>query len=194
MNIRKFAATAIMTIAATGIAGGTAYADVSVEDTAAAPDKGVDHGVAYDISRQEGSGTFSMTLEGGTFAIRDGRLSITNAAGTEISNVALTVTTEEGQLDLQPTVTDNGTRLTATPVARWLSQRQLNIETGSKIGSAIGGLVGMIGILGYGVLALITMPVGMIIGGLIGAGIGAAIPASDEPNILELTCNRWSCH
>lgn len=193
MKIRKFTATAMLSIAATVISGGIAHADSASTDSGPSVLAGSDHGVSFQLSKSEDTQSVSATLNGGTFSVHDGVLTVSDNAGAVVSSVPLTLNTTKGELDLQASVTDNGTHLTATPIARWLSQRNINTEIGFGIGATVGMLIGMVGLVGFGILALVTMPIGFIIGGAIGAGIGGALPASDVPDILELNCYGNVC-
>ncbi|MFI9508444.1 hypothetical protein [Nocardia sp. NPDC052566] len=194
MRIKKFLVTAALTVAATGIAAGTAHAGPHAE-TIGEPValQGADHGAAFTISWPADSADITVALNGGRFVATSTGFTVTDASGARIGEVPFRFATDEATVDLAPTVDQTGTRLTVEPIDRVLSQRQLNTEVGAGIGGTIGfvtgAFLGLFGLIGFGGLAIITIPAGMLLGALAGAGIGgdigAAIPASDEPTWFE---------
>lgn len=197
MHLMKFAVATVMTAAVTVTASGFAHADVP-----AAPQErpfalqGTDHGVAFTISQSSDLKEVTVNLDGGRFTATDTGYTVSDATGARIGEIPFRTDTSDGTVELSATVDRTGTHLTAKPIGEWLSQRQVNTEVGAGIGGTIGfvlgSFLGLFGLIGMGVLAIITIPVGMIAGGLIGAGIGGAIgnslPASDEPNIYKYYC------
>ncbi|GAB4582293.1 hypothetical protein [Nocardia sp. IFM 10818] len=196
MQLKRFTVAAVLTAAVTGIASGTASATPQAPEMAPISLQGTDHGVAFTISQSPDLQDITVVLDGGRFTATDTGIAVADRNGARIGEIPFSVTTPNGTVALSATVDQSGTELTAKPIDRWLSQRQLNAEIGAGIGGTIGfvlgSFLGLFGLIGMGVLAIITIPVGMIAGGLIGAGIGGAIgaslPASDEPNIFEYHC------
>ncbi|WP_405166706.1 hypothetical protein OG203_17370 [Nocardia sp. NBC_01499] len=199
MHIKKFLVTAALTVAATGIAAGTAHAGpraLPQGDPEPVALQGTDHGVAFTISRSADSADVVVTLNGGRFTATPTGFTVSDSSGARIGEIPSRFATDEQTVDLASSVDQTGTRLTAKPIDRFLSQRQLNIEEGAGIGGTLGFLagtfIGMFGLIGFGVLAIITIPAGMLLGALAGAGIGAAIggsiPASDEPTWYQYQC------
>ncbi|WP_216916923.1 hypothetical protein [Nocardia noduli] len=196
MQLTKFVVTTILTAAVTAIAGGTANAEAPVAQAAPFSLQGADHGVAFTISRSSDSEDVTVALDGGRFTATDTGYTVLDAAGARIGEIPFRATTSDGTVDLAATVDPTGTHLTAKPIDGWVSQRQVNIQMGAGIGGTvgfvIGSFLGLFGLIGMGVLAFVTIPVGMIAGGLIGAGIGGAIggslPASDELNLWQYHC------
>ncbi|TQM30125.1 hypothetical protein [Nocardia bhagyanarayanae] len=201
MIIRKFAVTALLTITATGIAGGVTYAAPTAEET---NHSGTESGVAYQISQSEDGRNLTAKLEGGTFALTETALTVRDKSGTVVAAVPLTVTIDGADtVELRPQLSTDGASLTASPIGYWskTSPKQRNIEAGIGIGAALGVFGGLflgvaVTLVSMGLLAPIALPVGLIAGviagGAIGAGIGASIPASDLPDRWEYTPECWN--
>ncbi|WP_433714880.1 hypothetical protein ACQP2U_13015 [Nocardia sp. CA-084685] len=211
MRIKKYAATAVLTIAAIGITCGTSDAqppaqpDVSAE---ALPSntQGTDHGVAYCVDRGRDGKTLTAVLTGGTFDIDEDTINVIAADGTVVSSLPLQLPLGDQEVTLTPRLDANGTKLVAdvaaNPIGYWrkTSPHQRSIEAGMGIGAAIGGLGGallgiVIGIATMGLLIPITLPVGLLVGVLggmaVGGAAGAAIPNSDVPDQWDY---QQECH
>ncbi|MRH87229.1 hypothetical protein GFY24_07090 [Nocardia sp. SYP-A9097] len=200
MHIRKFAVTAMFTIGATAIGGGISYAAPDSEAAAVTNLAGVDQGVHYAIDRSDASKTVTATLTDGAFVFTGTDIQVVNAAGAVTATLPMAVDDGTNMVVLQPTITDNGTKLVAEPVFRPYvnctpsSPRQRSIQTGMGLVGGLGALVG--GVVGFAIaiatmgIGLIAVPFTAIIGALIGAGLGAAagaaVPNSDEQD-------GWMC-
>lgn len=203
MNSRKLVATAIIGIAATAIAGGTAYA--APESSAQDPQSithlaGDESGIHYDTVRSNTDKTVTTTLSGGTFVLTDSGVQVLNANGVVTSTMPAAITDGTNEIALQPKISDGGTKLVATPIfepIRWdcspSSPRSRSIEAGaglaSLVGAFVGGIVGIaiaVATMGIGIIALpFTALIGALIGLAVGGAAGAAVPNSDRQDAWE---------
>ncbi|MFE3195762.1 hypothetical protein ACFXHA_42650 [Nocardia sp. NPDC059240] len=196
MHFKKFLATAAFTAAATAIATAPAQADAPAPTATPVSITGTDHGVAFTVSQVADSNEVTVDLDGGHFTATGTGIEVTDATGTRIGEIPFSLTTSQGTIALAAEVGRTDTHLSAQPIDGWVSQRQVNQQIGAAIGGAvgfaIGAFAGLLGLVGMGVLAIITVPVGMLAGLLIGGGIGFAIgtsvPASDVPDMWEYHC------
>ncbi|MBD0323263.1 MAG: ammonium transporter, partial [Aldersonia sp.] len=184
MNLRRLAATAVLTIAAVGIAAGTSHAD-------AAPAE-----IGYE-AKLVGDDVVT-TLNGGFFAIEgDGKqVAVKDGGGNDVVVLPLAYNLDDRNYPLEQHISNDGKTLTLTPVtdvarsevapsllrevasteenqgAMEAFKSQLGIATavGSLIGLAIGAVAG--GIIG-GIATAVTGP-GLILGILAGIATGAA--------------------
>lgn len=194
MGIKKIAVAATFTLAATGIVGNVAQAEPAPAISAYPSTlTGAEQDVAFAVSRSADGKRLFADLSGGTFSMTADAVRVTDAAGTVIASLPLTIELDQGTVELRPRLDATGTHLSAEPIGYWhqTSPRERSIQTGMAIGAftgaLAGGIIGLaIGIAGAGVLALITLPVGFLggalLGGAIGAGLGAAVPNSDIPD------------
>ncbi|MFD6156929.1 hypothetical protein ACFWF7_04265 [Nocardia sp. NPDC060256] len=193
MGIKKIAAVATFTLAATGIAGTVAHAEPVASSAQPSSVQGAEHDVAFEVAKSADGKSLAATLFGGTFSMTEDAVQVTDRAGAVVASLPLTIELDQGTVELRPRIDAAGTRLTAEPIGYWrqTSPRQRSIEAGMAIGAFTGALTGAIvglaiGIAGAGVLALLTFPAGFLagalVGGAIGAGLGAAVPNSDVPD------------
>ncbi|PXX59322.1 hypothetical protein DFR70_112239 [Nocardia tenerifensis] len=175
MNIRKFVATAALTIAATGIAAATAHGEAQVADAFT----GVDHGVAYTAAVAPDRSSATVTLAAGKFVLTpDQGISVLAPDGSLVATVPATIQSVAGQqVRVAPAVDADATTLTLQPVgaaAPELGAPQFIGDAGTTvagvlIGCAIGFLIGLI-------FAIVGAVPGCIIGGIIGGIAGANQP------------------
>lgn len=116
MHIQKFVATAVFTIAATVLTGGTSYAAPAPETATVTELAGVDQGVHYAINRDDATKTVTATITDGTFLLTEAGVQVINAAGAVTSTMPMAIDDGTNAVVLQPKITDNGTKLTAEPI------------------------------------------------------------------------------
>lgn len=211
MRIKKFAATAALTVAAVGITCGTADAEPVPQPNASAPVlpgsvHGEDRGVVYNVDRGADGRTLTAELSGGRFDVTADAINVIATDGTQVASLPLQLQLGDHVVDLHPRVDSDGTKLAAdvaaSPIGHWrkTSPRQRSIEAGMGIGAALGGIGGallgiIVGIATMGMLIPITLPVGLLVGVLggmaVGGAAGAAIPNSDVPDQWDY---QQECH
>jgi len=183
MKYRKFAATALMAIAAMGVATGTSYADpatppAATEEVPLAAE-GVEKGVDYSAVIADAGRSIVTTVTGGAFTLdADGSaVTLKNDAGEEVTRIPLTArqATDGTEVQIAATVDESGTALTLTPEAeaiavqdisaqQWFFAELQRASLGAAVGAVIGGLIGLFGFV-----------VGVIPGAAIGAVIGLLV-------------------
>ncbi|WP_054813022.1 hypothetical protein [Nocardia arizonensis] len=178
MRAKKFAATALLAVGATGITAGVAAAQ-PVSNTEFGV-RGVDHGIAYVAAPSADGRGITTSVDAGRFVLAaDGRsVSLTDAAGGVVATVPLALRAVNQTIALAPRIDAEGRTLTLTPqadaaqtataideAADTLARKQYNAGIGALIGAGIGAVIGFF--LG-GVGALVTVPIGAGIGALIG--------------------------
>ncbi|MEU1523657.1 hypothetical protein ACWDO0_01105 [Nocardia rhamnosiphila] len=197
MKYKKFAATAIMAAAATGIAAGTGYAApaptapaVEQQQNAVPEVTGHDRGVDYTLALAEAGKSLVTTVSGGAFSLdaANDAVVLSNAAGERLTSIPLTQATNGQVVSIAATIDEDNSRLTltprATPVAgapsqaqfigaqQWFMSELQAASLGAAVGAAIGAAVG-----------LLFLGVGVIPGAIIGAGIGLAVAGG--PPLLD---------
>jgi hypothetical protein len=197
MRINKFAATALLTIAATGITAATANAA-----PVAHPDviRGADHGVSYTSTLSPDRTGVTTTLGSGQFAETPDATAVRVIApdGATIARVPLAYEVAGRHLELTPTIAAGGTRLTLTPTGRTTPVRDarafnntvkaesvsatvilgftVDIVVGAVVGALIGAVIGLlVGALFLIVGAIPGVLVGLAVGAVVGGCIGAAL-------------------
>ncbi|HLS78477.1 MAG TPA: hypothetical protein VK083_16975 [Nocardia sp.] len=183
MNYKKTAATALMAIAAMGVATGTSYADPAVppaaSEEATLSANGTEKGVDYSAVIADAGRSIVTTVTGGAWSLdADGEaVTLTNAAGEEVTRIPLTAqqATDGAAVQIAATVDESGTKLTLTPQAeviavqdisaqQWFFDELQRASLGAAVGAVIGGLIGLFGFV-----------VGVIPGAAIGAVIGLLV-------------------
>lgn len=197
MKYKKFAATALLAIAATGVSAGTAYAaptpaPPAVQDqTAAAPSvKGQDQGVSYALQLADAGKSVVTSVTGGAFSLATDKQSVTltNAAGATVATIPLTQSAKGEQVEIAAAIADDATQLTLTPKVAPTANAPVAAEfigaqdwffaelQRASLGALVGGLIGAaIGILFFGV--------GILPGAVLGAIIGLAVAGG--PSLLN---------
>ncbi|MEV6558802.1 hypothetical protein AB0M22_24030 [Nocardia sp. NPDC051756] len=197
MKYKKFAATALLAIAATGVSAGTAYAapapaPPAVQDqTAAVPSvKGEDQGVSYALQLADAGKSVVTSVTGGAFSLAADQQSVTltNAAGQTVTSIPLTQSVKGEQVEIAATVADDAKQLTLTPKVAPNANAPVAAEfigaqdwffaelQRASLGALVGGLIGAaIGILFFGV--------GILPGAVLGAIIGLAVAGG--PSLLN---------
>ncbi|WP_194816062.1 hypothetical protein [Nocardia sp. XZ_19_385] len=196
MRISRITATAILTLAATGLASGVVHAEpapappaqVSPVDDSPLDLRGSFKEVAYQVAVAEDRKSTITTLENGRFAlVADSKVvTVTDNAGQIIAALPMTIDVEGHKIDLRPVIEEAGTRLSLAPNSpsdapvRDISSQerffadieryQPQILQGAAIGAVIGFLVGFP--LGLFVFDVITVPITTVVGGVIGAFAG----------------------
>ncbi|MFD6161021.1 hypothetical protein ACFWF7_42745 [Nocardia sp. NPDC060256] len=196
MKYKKFAATALLAIAATGVSAGTAYAapvpaPPAVQDQAAAPTvKGQDQGISYDLQLADAGKSVVTNVTGGAFSLAADKQSVTltNAAGETVTTIPLTQTAKGEQVAIAAAIADDAKQLTLTPQVAPTANAPVAAEfigaqdwffaelQRSSLGALVGGLIGAaVGILFFGV--------GILPGAVLGAIIGLAVAGG--PSLLN---------
>ncbi|MFI9404973.1 DUF6861 domain-containing protein [Nocardia sp. NPDC052316] len=195
MKYKKFAATALLAIAATGITAGTAYAApvppaVQDQTTAAQPVKGTDQGVSYALQLADAGKSVVTSVTGGAFSLAADKQSVTltNAAGEAVTTIPLTATAKGEQVEIAAAIADDAKQLTLTPKVAPSANAPVAAEfigaqewffaelQRASLGAAVGGLIGAaIGFLFFGV--------GILPGAVLGALIGLAVAGG--PSLLN---------
>ncbi|MGW4366343.1 hypothetical protein ACWEKT_11920 [Nocardia takedensis] len=178
MTVKKFAATALLAVAATGVTAGVAAAQPVPSSEFAV--RGVDRGVSYVAAPTADGRGITATVESGRFLLAaDSRsVTLTDAAGAVVATVPLGLQAAGTTIALTPGIDADGRTLTLRPQAEagqtaqaideaadTLARKQYNAGVGAVIGAGIGAVIGFF--LG-GVGALVTVPIGAGIGALIG--------------------------
>ncbi|MFF3223906.1 DUF6861 domain-containing protein [Nocardia suismassiliense] len=195
MKYKKFAATALLAIAATGVAAGTAYAApvppaVQDQTTAAQTVKGTDQGVSYALQLADAGKSVVTSVTGGAFSLAADKQSVTltNAAGEAVTTIPLTATAKGEQVEIAAAIADDAKQLTLTPKVAPSANAPVAAEfigaqewffaelQRASLGAAVGGLIGAaIGFLFFGV--------GILPGAVLGALIGLAVAGG--PSLLN---------
>lgn len=180
MKYTRFAATALLAVAATGVTAGTTYAAPAdsapaVQEQATSPAvQGQDRGVDYAVALADAGRSIVTTVTGGAFALdADGTaVTLTNEAGEVVASIPLTGQQQGRDVAIAADVAADGSALTLTPAAgsvggikdisaqEWFFAELQRASLGAAVGAVIGGLLGLLGI--------VTVIPGAIIGGVIG--------------------------
>lgn len=148
MKYKKFAATALLAIAATGVSAGTAYAAPSpaapaTQHQAAAPTvTGRDQGVDYALTLADAGKSVVTSVTGGAFTLAADKQSVSlrNAAGETVTTIALTATAKGQQVRIAAAIADDAKRLTLTPKVEPSANAPVAAEfIGALIGLAVAG-------------------------------------------------------
>lgn len=194
MRYKKFAATAIMAAAATGVAAGTGYAApapaapaVEQQQNAVPEVAGHDRGVDYTLALAEAGKSLVTTVSGGAFSLdaADNAVVLTNAAGERLTSIPLSQQVGDQVVSVAARIDADNSRLTltpqATPVAgapaqaefigaqQWFMAELQRASLGAAVGAAIGAGIGFL-----------FLGIGLLPGAIIGAGIGLAV-AGGQP-------------
>lgn len=195
MKYKKFAATALLAIAATGVSAGTAYAapaPPAVQDqTTAVPSvKGEDQGVSYALQLADAGKSVVTSVTGGAFSLAADKQSVTltNAAGQTVTSIPLTQSVKGEQVQIAAAIAEDTKQLTLTPKVAPNANAPVAAEfigaqdwffaelQRASLGALVGGLIGAaIGILFFGV--------GILPGAVLGAIIGLAVAGG--PSLLN---------
>lgn len=192
MNLKKFAATSVLVIAALGVGTGTSYAA-----PAPAPDP-----VGYQ-THVDGRSVVTVLDAGGFHVTSDGQLiEVRNDAGDVLQTLPLSIRVGDREFSIAPVIEGRTLTLTpvdaprdvAAPVADVAAPFEFGPDTlaqlangvgdavtiGSLIGTVVGALVGCVAPASVGAAAATCLPglaAGAGIGGVVGtiAGGGAAL-------------------
>ncbi|WP_280494001.1 hypothetical protein [Nocardia asiatica] len=195
MRYKKFAATALLAVAATGVTAGTAYADptppAAQDQAAAAPAvTGTDQGVGYALQLADAGKSVVTSVTGGAFSVDTANQSVTlrNSAGETVTSIPLTATAKGQEVRIAAAVADEGRQLTLTPQVEPTANAPVAAEfigaqewffaelQRAALGALVGGLIGAaIGIVFFGV--------GILPGAVLGALIGLAVAGG--PSLLN---------
>ncbi|MGW4092263.1 hypothetical protein [Nocardia sp. NPDC004750] len=195
MRYKKFAATALLAVAATGVAAGTSYAapvPPAVQDQAAAAPTvtGSDQGVGYALQLADAGKSVVTSVTGGAFSVDTDNRAVTlkNSAGETVTTIPLTATAKGQEVRIAAAVADEGRQLTLTPQVAPTANAPVAAEfigaqewffaelQRASLGALVGGLIGAaIGIVFFGV--------GILPGAVLGALIGLAVAGG--PSLLN---------
>ncbi|MEU8896566.1 hypothetical protein [Nocardia sp. NPDC048505] len=187
MRISRIAATALLAVAATGLAGGVVAAEPAQADVPLDL-RGSFQEVGYQVAVAGDRKSTVTTLERGRFAlVADNKVvTVADDAGHILAAFPLTIDVEGHKIDLRPLIDEAGTRLSLAPdglseapvrdVAAQerffadIERYQPQVLQGAAIGAAIGFLVGFP--LGLFIFDVITVPIATVVGAVIGAFVG----------------------
>ncbi|MFI9408846.1 hypothetical protein [Nocardia gamkensis] len=195
MRYKKFAATALLAVAATGVTAGTSYAaptpPAAQEQPAAVPTvTGTDQGVGYALQLADAGKSVVTSVTGGAFSVDTDNRSVTlkNSAGETVTSIPLTATAKGQEVNIAAAVADEGRQLTLTPQVAPTANAPVAAEfigaqewffaelQRASLGALVGGLIGAaIGIVFFGV--------GILPGAVLGALIGLAVAGG--PSLLN---------
>ncbi|MEW1739553.1 hypothetical protein AB0346_26750 [Nocardia beijingensis] len=195
MRYKKFAATALLAVAATGVAAGTSYAapvpPTAQDQAAAAPTvTGTDQGVGYALQLADAGKSVVTSVTGGAFSVDTDNRSVTlkNAGGETVTTIPLTATAKGQEVHIAAAVADEGRQLTLTPQVAPTANAPVAAEfigaqewffaelQRASLGALVGGLIGAaVGIVFFGV--------GILPGAVLGALIGLAVAGG--PSLLN---------
>ncbi|WP_454196543.1 hypothetical protein [Nocardia sp. Marseille-Q1738] len=195
MKYKKFAATALLAVAATGVTAGTAYAapaPPAVQDQAAAEPTvtGTDQGVGYALRLADAGKSVVTSVTGGAFSVDADKQSVSlkNSAGETVTTIPLTATAKGQEVQIAANVADEGRQLTLTPQVAPTANAPVAAEfigaqewffaelQRASLGALVGGLIGAaIGIVFFGI--------GILPGAVLGALIGLAVAGG--PSLLN---------
>ncbi|MGQ4598436.1 hypothetical protein [Nocardia sp. R6R-6] len=194
MKYKKFAATALLAIAATGVTAATAYAAPAPpvqEQPAAAPAvTGSDQGVGYALRLADAGKSVVTAVTGGAFSVDADKQSVTlkTAAGETVTTIPLTATAKGQEVRIAANVADEGRQLTLTPQLAPTANAPVSAEfigaqewffaelQRASLGALVGGLIGAaVGIVFFGI--------GILPGAALGALIGLAVAGG--PSLLN---------
>ncbi|MFI6868186.1 hypothetical protein [Nocardia sp. NPDC050406] len=199
MRVEKFAATALLAIAATTIASGTVHAAPAAQPTESIHQpvllRGDDHGVTFTSQLTADSGAVTTVLDTGTFALSatGDAIAVSDAQGRGIATVPLTYRAHGLDIALRPTIEKAGKELTLRPASvapeavrevalrdigtaeeRWNAELQR-----ASFGALIGGAIGLL--ISLPIFGLLFFPV-VLAAIAVGAGIGL-LAAGGQPLI-----------
>ncbi|MEV5836448.1 hypothetical protein [Nocardia sp. NPDC052112] len=186
MKFGTFAVT-LVSIAAVGIAAGTANAkpaEVAKEVSAS----GVEQGIGYHTvvsDAPDAPRVLTTAVDSGKFELADNgtKVELKSDTGAVVSEVPLTYELSGTHVAVDQTISDNGRTLTLTPklTAKNIGEMQpvnsmarLTDEINKNIvGVVVGGVLGLIigAIVGVFFFSLITGPIGAVIGAIAGGYI-----------------------
>lgn len=180
MKYKKFAVTALMAVAATGIAAGTGYAAPAadpapavVQVAPASQAQGQDHGVDYSVKLADTGNTVITQVTGGAFSLdADGKAVTLKAQdGQVVAQLPLTGKAGTQEIALTAAIDNDGKQLSLTsPKAEDVSVKFIGSQEwffSELQHAALGGVIGaIVGAFFFG----IGLPFGAIIGLLIAGG------------------------
>lgn len=191
MNSRKFASTAILAIAAMGVAGGTAHAEPAALPGVALI-QGSDQGVGYAAGVDESGKSVTTILDAGTFRLTEsaGVVDILDGSGKVVGAVPLTYRVNDKEFSIAPILGESGRSLTLTPErdpakartvatsvalqdissANRFSDELNRASFGGGMGAAVGAGVGLV--LGCVVGVFVGCIPGVVVGAVVGGAIG----------------------
>ncbi|MEU7629690.1 hypothetical protein AB0C34_06840 [Nocardia sp. NPDC049220] len=197
MRYKKFAATALMAVAATGVTAGTAYAaptpaaPAAQDQAATSPTvTGTDQGVGYLLQIADTGKSLVTSVTGGAFSLDSDQQSVSlkNSTGDTVTTIPLTATAKGQPVQIAANIADEGKQLTLTPQVAPTANAPVAAEfvgaqewffaelQRASLGAAVGGLIGAaIGILFFGV--------GILPGAVLGALVGLAVAGG--PSLLN---------
>ncbi|WP_028477786.1 hypothetical protein [Nocardia sp. CNY236] len=186
MKHTKFAAAALLAVAATGVTQATAYAapapSASQEQSVTTTVTGSDRGVDYVLGLADAGTSVVTSVTGGVFAVDAARHMVTlrDAAGANLAELPLAGMVAGQQVRIAAEIADEGTQLTLTPQVAASASAPSSAEfigaqqwffaelQRASLGAAVGGVLGAaVGILFFGA--------GLVPGAILGALIGLAV-------------------
>ena len=188
-------AVTFLSIAAVGIAAGTAHA----KPTTAAKEvsaTGVEQGIGYRTvitDTPDAARVLTTAVDNGKFELVDNgtKVSLKSNTGEVVTEIPLTYEVSGTQVAVDQAITDNGRSLALTPklTAKNIGEMQpvssmarLNAEleknvVGLVVGGILGGIIGAV--VGMFFFSIITGPIGAVIGAIAGGYIMGGQPFMD---------------
>ncbi|WP_338761856.1 hypothetical protein V7968_34295 [Nocardia vulneris] len=197
MKYKKFAATAFLAIAATGVSAGTVYAAPSPvppatqdQATTAPTVTGKDQGIDYALTLADAGKSLVTSVTGGAFTLAADKQSVTlqNAAGETVTSIPLTATAKGQQVEIAAAIADDAKQLTLTPQVQPSANAPVAAEfigaqewffaelQRASLGALVGGLIGA-------AVGFLFFAVGIVPGAVLGALIGLAVAGG--PSLLN---------
>ncbi|AYF75703.1 hypothetical protein D7D52_19705 [Nocardia yunnanensis] len=179
MRIARIAATAVLSVAALGVATATAHGEPAVAQPGIS---GADRGVDYSITLAPDRSAVTTTLTAGHFALTDAAVNILAPTGEVIASLPLTYQLADRTVSVVPEVNTAATELTmrpsdpadiAAPNGEVVALQNIANAGSIVAGAVIGCLVGI-------VVGIWFFLVGAIVGCGVGGLLGAII-AGDQP-------------
>ncbi|WP_228566552.1 hypothetical protein [Nocardia sp. SYP-A9097] len=182
MKYRKFAVTALIAVAATGIAAGTGYAAPAapadqapavVQLVPASQSQGQDHGIDYSVQLTDAKNTVVTQVTGGAFSLdADGKaVTLKDKNGQVVAQMPLTGKVGQQEIAMTAAIDNDGRQLSLTsPKADDVSVKFIGSQEwffSELQHAALGGVIGaIVGAFFFG----IGLPFGAVIGLLLAGG------------------------
>lgn len=184
MWIRKFVATSLLAVAATGLTAVTAHGEPAVVSAFSGPTvTGTEHGMSFTTGASADGAGIAAQIAGGRFDVsEDGsKVTITAEDGTVVESMPTVIASTERIVRFSTEVSEDGTTITMHPSASQPVQGVSTAQDVGLVGATAGMVVGffagavagcMVGLVGLIVGCVPMIFVGAIAGAIIGAAAG----------------------